>query len=79
MRPALFFCAAAFHDGSSTELWEDLTDDEPLEIFYAEHLLATWTIDASPSGLKGSIGEGPNHSKFSDRSSVRILAKRKFC
>jgi hypothetical protein len=48
MRAALFFCAAAFHDGSSTELWEDLTDDEPLEIFYAEHLLATWTIDASP-------------------------------
>ena len=24
-------------------------------------------------GLKGSIGEGPNHSNFSDRSSVRIL------
>ena len=23
--------------------------------------------------LKGSIGEGPNHSNFSDRSSVRIL------
>ena len=25
--------------------------------------------------LKGSIGEGPNHSNFSDRSSVRILSK----
>ena len=25
--------------------------------------------------LKGSIGEGPNHSNFSDRSSVKILAK----
>ena len=24
--------------------------------------------------LKGSIGEGSNHSNFSDRSSVRILA-----
>ena len=24
-------------------------------------------------GLKGSIGEGPNHSNFSDRSSDRIL------
>ena len=23
--------------------------------------------------LKGSIGEGPNHSNYSDRSSVRIL------
>ena len=26
-----------------------------------------------PPKLKGSIGEGPNHSNFSDRSSVRIL------
>ena len=26
-----------------------------------------------PAKLKGSIGEGPNHSNFSDRSSVRIL------
>ena len=26
-------------------------------------------------GLKGSIGEGSNHSNFSDRSSVRILSK----
>ena len=25
--------------------------------------------------LKGSIGEGPNHSNFSDRSSVSILSK----
>ena len=25
--------------------------------------------------LKGSIGEGPNHSNYSDRSSVRILSK----
>ena len=25
--------------------------------------------------LKGSIGEGPNHSNFSDRSSVTILSK----
>ena len=25
--------------------------------------------------LKGSIGEEPNHSNFSDRSSVRILSK----
>ena len=24
--------------------------------------------------LKGSIGEGPNHSNFSDQSSVNILA-----
>ena len=24
-------------------------------------------------GLKGSIGEGPNHSNYSDQSSVRIL------
>ena len=31
-------------------------------------------------GLKGSIGEGPNHSNFSDRSSVRTLSKfRNFC
>ena len=29
-----------------------------------------------PSELKGSIGEGPNHSNFSDRSSVRILGVR---
>ena len=27
--------------------------------------------------LKGSIGEGPNHSNFSDRSSVKILSKFK--
>ena len=25
------------------------------------------------AGLKGSIGEGPNHSNYSDQSSVRIL------
>ena len=25
--------------------------------------------------LKGSIGEGPNHSNFSDQSSVKILSK----
>ena len=30
--------------------------------------------DSGP-GLKGSIGEGQNHSNFSDRSSVRILSK----
>ena len=30
---------------------------------------------APPVGLKGSIGEGPNHSNFSDQSSVKILAK----
>ena len=32
------------------------------------------------SELKGSISEGPNHSNFSDRSSIRILSKvaRKF-
>ena len=30
--------------------------------------------------LKGSIGEGPNHSNFSDRSSVRILSEfNAFC
>ena len=30
--------------------------------------------------LKGSIGEGPNHSNFSDQSSVRIRSKfRNFC
>ena len=32
--------------------------------------------DAAEPELKGSIGEGPNHSNFSDRSSVRILSKR---
>ena len=30
---------------------------------------------ASLTKLKGSIGEGPNHSNFSDQSSVRILSK----
>ena len=25
--------------------------------------------------LKGSVGEGPNHSNYSDRSSVRIISK----
>ena len=30
--------------------------------------------------LKGSIGEGPNHSNYSDHSSVNILSElRKFC
>ena len=30
--------------------------------------------------LKGSIGEGPNHSNFSDESSVNIVSEfRKFC
>ena len=28
-------------------------------------------------GLKGSVGEGPNQTNYSDRSSVRILAKFK--
>ena len=41
---------------------------------------AVSSVDASgfiPSAakLKGSIGQGPNHSNFSDRSSVRILPK----
>ena len=31
--------------------------------------------DQPHSELKGSIGEGPNHSNFSDQSSVKILAK----
>ena len=35
----------------------------------ASHL---WTA-RSRTELKGSIGEGPNHSNFSDRSTVRIL------
>ena len=30
-------------------------------------------LGGSPAELKGSIGEGPNHSNFSDRS-VRILS-----
>ena len=30
---------------------------------------------AARPGLKGSVGEGPNHSNFSDRSSVRIRSK----
>ena len=30
--------------------------------------------------LKGSIGEGPNHSNFLDQSSVTIVSEfRKFC
>ena len=30
--------------------------------------------------LKGSIGEGPNHSNFSDQSSVKIVSEfRKIC
>ena len=33
------------------------------------------SVVESISRLKGSISEGPNHSKFSDRSSVRILSK----
>ena len=35
-------------------------------------------VEVSPPSLtelKGSVGEGPNHSNYSDRSSVRILAK----
>ena len=28
-----------------------------------------------PAKLKGSVGEGPNQTNYSDRSSVRILAK----
>ena len=34
-------------------------------------------VNALPPGaeLKGSIGEGPNHSNFSDRTSVIILSK----
>ena len=31
------------------------------------------------AGLKGSIGEGPNHSNFSDESTVNIVSEfRKF-
>ena len=37
--------------------------------------IAARSAAAEPSGpeWKGSIGEGPNHSNYSDRSSVRIL------
>ena len=38
-------------------------------------LLTQAAIIASGSELKGSVGEGPNHSNYSDRSSVRIIAK----
>ena len=34
-------------------------------------------LPPSSPELKGSIGEGPNHSNFSDQSSVKILAKFK--
>ena len=31
-------------------------------------------------GLKGSIGEGPNHSNFSDESSINIVSEfSEFC
>ena len=37
-------------------------------------------VRASRPKLKGSIGEGPNHSNFSDESSVNIVSEfRKFC
>ena len=35
----------------------------------------TCSVGQPQAELKGSVGEGPNHSNYSDRSSVRILAK----
>ena len=48
----------------------------------ASSLTAATTTPGSPAAtrqcepkVKGSIGEGPNHSNFSDESSVRILSQ----
>ena len=43
------------------------------EDHFAGHVVG---LDPGPE-LKGSVGEGPNHSNFSDRSSVKILSKFK--
>ena len=36
------------------------------------HVTVWWTPGSFHSELKGSIGEGPNHSNLSDQNSVRI-------
>ena len=47
----------------------------PLQRFSKYH-----SVSPSPPELKGSIGEGPNPSNYSDQSSVRILSEvRRFC
>ena len=38
------------------------------------HLRGAVALAEEPK-LKGSVGEGPNQTNYSDRSSVRILAK----
>ena len=42
---------------------------------YPMQSFACSPVDWPEAELKGSIGEGPDHSNFSDRSSVRILSK----
>ena len=48
-------------DIHTPEEWIALGADRPLAGYAAK--------------LKGSVGEGPNQTNYSDRSSVRILAK----
>ena len=42
-------------------------------VSWNNHVLVIGGIAKPEAELKGSIGEGPNHSNYSDRSSVRIL------
>ena len=50
---------------------EPITADDAFD----EELLGRLGTHRVQPELKGSIGEGPNHSNFSDRSTVKILAK----
>ena len=65
----------------------DTAENEPLKARQLDSRAGEPTTQATPgrgfsvsrspsaSELKGSIGEGSNHSNFSGRSSVRILSK----
>ena len=68
----------ARRDGSPHRLVEEVQRHRPV----AEALrVEPAEVEAGPElrlrvpGLKGSIGEGPNHSNFSNQSSVKILSK----
>ena len=48
--------------------------DAPVLLFGAKDAPKGLETSTGPE-LKGSVGEGPNQTNYSDRSSVRILSK----